>query len=290
MTDVLNVLYASTLLLLTALGLAIIFGLMGIINLAHGEFLMLGAYGALVTTTVTGSFWVALIVAPLLVAAVSAIVEVTIMRRLYQRPLETIVASWGLGIVLRQAMEILAGREFRNVQNPLPGAISLAGTDFPTYRVFVVCIVLILVAGLLLLQRRTRLGVLAQAVREKPDLAATVGIDTKRVYITTFAAGSALAALAGVLLAPTVNVFPGMGPPFVIGAFLVVLVAGVGSVLAVVAAALVLGLTQTVLADVYSPVAGSLGLLVIAVIAMRLLPQGLSGLSAPVLRKQRVAS
>lgn len=291
MADVLNVLYASTLLILTALGLAIVFGLMGVINLAHGEFLMLGAYGALITTNITGSFWIGLIAAPLVVAAASGIVEIVVMRRLYQRPLETIVATWGLGIVLRQVVEILAGRDFRNVQNPLPGAISLFGTEFPVYRLLVVCIVGVVVAGLVALQRWTRFGVLAQAVREKPELAATIGIDTKRVYVATFAAGSALAALAGVLLAPTVNVYPGMGPSFVIGAFLVVLVAGVGSILAVVGAGLLLGMAQTFLADAYSPVAGSLGLLVVAVVAMRLLPDGLSGLSTRVMRKQhRVAT
>src|SRR5215469_13916472 len=158
MIEVLNAGYAAVLLLLIAFGLAIVFGLMGVVNLAHGEFLMLGAYAALITTTELGSFWPSLITAPLLVGAMALVVESGLMRRLYQRPLETILATWGLAIVLRQGVEAVAGPDFRNVPNPLPGSAVVLGVEYPRYRLAVIALTLVIIVGLYVLQRTTRAG------------------------------------------------------------------------------------------------------------------------------------
>jgi branched-chain amino acid transport system permease protein/urea transport system permease protein len=237
---------------------------------------MLGAYAALITTTELGSFWPSLITAPLLVGAMALVVESGLMRRLYQRPLETILATWGLAIVLRQGVEAVAGPDFRNVPNPLPGSAAVLGVEYPRYRLAVIALTLVIIVGLYVLQRTTRAGLVARAVILNPPLAGTLGINVRRVYQATFALGSALAGLAGALLAPTVNVFPEMGPPFVVNAFLAVLVGGSGSMPGLVSACLLLGVVQSTLSRYESPVAGTVGFLVVAVLTLRFLPHGLT--------------
>lgn len=281
MDYVLNAAYASLLLMLVALGLSIVFGVMGVINLAHGEFVMLGAYGAVATTSVFGSFWLSLLLAPVAVAVVGGLIERVLIRRLYRRPLETIVATFGLAIILREAIRQVAGSDFRNVSDPIRGSVSILGDDFPAYRLVVMGIVIALVAIIGLLQSQTRLGLIARAVIQNPELAGALGIDVNVVYRVTFALGSALAAVAGVLVAPTVNVFPDMGPAFVISAFLAVLVGGLGSLRGLVAAVVLLGTVQYVLSQIFTPVAGGIGLLVIAIGALRFMPGGLARVAAP---------
>jgi branched-subunit amino acid ABC-type transport system permease component len=223
-----------------------------------------------------GSFWLSLLIAPIAVAVIAMAIEVTIIRRLYRRPLETIVATWGLAIVIREVVRLVLGSDYRSVANPVPGAASVLGTDFPRYRLIVIGFVLVIVGVLYLVQRRTRVGVIARAVIANPDLAAGLGVNVSLVYALTFAFGGALAGLAGVLLSPGVNVFPDMGPPFVITAFLAVLVGGLGSLGGLVAAAILLGSVQSTLAQWINPVSGAIVLLVVAVLTLRALPDGLS--------------
>jgi len=275
MIEVLNATYTILVLLMVAFGLAVIFGLMGVINLAHGEFLMLGAYAALITTNTLGSFWPSIIVGPLLVGVAALVVERGLMRRLYQRPLETILATWGLAIVIRELVRAVAGPDFRNVPNPLPGAATIFGADYPRYQLAVMGFTLVVLVGLYVAQRTTRAGLIVRAVIQNPQLAGTMGINVKRVYQSTFVLGSALAGLAGVLLAPSVNVFPQMGPPFVINAFLVVLVGGLGSIPGLVGSSVLLGAVQSTLSRYENSVTGTVGLVIVAVLVLRFLPQGL---------------
>jgi len=281
MNYVLNAAYASSLLMMVALGLAVVFGLMGVINLAHGELLMLGSYGAVVTTSVFSSFWLSLLLAPAVVAIVGVLIEQLLIRRLYRRPSETIVATFGLAIILREAIRQVAGSDFRNVGDPIRGSVSVFGTHYPSYRLLVMGAVVALVAVVYAIQSRTRLGLIARAVIQNPELAGTLGIDVNIVYRITFALGAALAAVAGVLVAPTVNVFPDMGPAFVISAFLAVLVGGLGSLRGLVAAVILLGTTQYVLSQLFSTVTGAIGLVLIAIAALRFLPDGLASVGAP---------
>lgn len=276
MDYVFNAAYASLLLLLVTLGLAVVFGLMGVINLAHGEFLMLGAYGSVITVNVFGSFWLSLVLAPVAVAAIAVVIERGLIRRLYQRPLETIVATFGLAIIIRELVRQLAGSDFRNVTDPVQGSVTLLGAQFPTYRLVVMGIVVVIVASIWLVQAKTRYGLVARAVIQNRDLARTLGIDVNAVYRITFALGAALAAVAGVLVAPTVNVFPGMGTSFVVSGFLAVLVGGLGSLPGLIAAVTVLATSQYFISQISTPVAGAMGLLILAVASLRLLPDGLS--------------
>lgn len=276
MVYLLNAAYVTLLLLLVTLGLAVVFGLMGVINLAHGEFLMLGAFGAVFSTSVLGSFWWGLLVSPAAVAGIAALIEATLIRRLYQRPLETIVATFGLAIILREGVKQVAGADFRNITEPVSGSVTVLGAQFPTYRLFVMGMVVLIVASLIVLQRKTRLGLVARAVIQNPELAAAVGVDVNVVYRYTFALGAALAAMAGLLVSPTVNVSPDMGTAFVISAFLAVLVGGLGSVGGLIAAVALLATTQYALSQFFTPVAGTMGLLLLAIVALRFLPEGLS--------------
>lgn len=278
MAEALNALYGSAVFLSAATGLAIVFGLMGVINLAHGEFLMLGAYVALVVTEATSHFWLGLLIAPIAVALISLPIERVLMRRFYARPLETIVVTAGLAIVLQQLVNKAFGSEFRRIPSPLPGSFSLLGATFPRYRLLVIAVAFAVVLALWTIQRRTLLGLRARAVMQNPQLADGLGIDTGRAYQVTFAVGSALAGLAGALIAPTASVFPGMGTPFVISAFLVVLVGGLGSLGGMTTAAVLLGVTQSVLSGMVTPVAGLIGVVACSVIFMRILPEGLAGL------------
>jgi branched-chain amino acid transport system permease protein/urea transport system permease protein len=261
---------------MVAFGLAVVFGLMGVINLAHGEFLMLGAYGAVFTTQVLGSFWLALLVSPLLVACIGVVVERGLVRRLYQRPLDTIVATFGLAIILRELVRYFAGSDFKSVADPLDGAVSVLGADFSAYRLVVIGIVLVVLAAMFLVQRNTRGGLVAKAVIKNPELAASMGIDIKVVYRNTFALGAALAAVAGVLVAPTVNVYPDMGIVFVIPAFLAVLVGSVGSLSGLTVAVFGLATLQYVTAQVSSPLMGIIALLLVSIAALRFMPDGIA--------------
>src|SRR6266542_1405822 len=274
MIDLLNVIFAILLLLLIASGLAVIFGLLGIINFAHGEFLMLGAFAALWMTK-HGPFWMALLAAPAFLAACSLIIEAGLIRRLYQRPLAAILATWGLGIVIREAMKLGVGPEFRSIRNPLPGTLQILGTPFPRYRLALMGIVVAVFLILALFVKFTRLGLVTRAVIENPELAAGLGVNVTQTYRVTFALGSALAGIAGALVSPLVTIHPQMGPGFLVNGFLAVIVGGPGSLGGLAGSAAALGTSQRLMARDVSPVAGSITILLLAVVLMRFRPLGL---------------
>lgn len=274
MIVLLNVSFSVLLLLLLASGLAVIFGLMGIINFAHGEFLMLGAFAAFWTTRFA-PFWLALVVAPLVVAAVAVLIEAGLIRRLYRRPVESILATWGLSIVIREGMKALVGPEPRSIHDPIGGTIDIFGATYPRYRLVVMAAIILLFLLLIGLSRATRLGTIARAVIESPDLAASQGVNVARTYRVTFALGAALAGIAGALVSPLVAIHPEMGPTFVVNGFLAVVVGGPGSLGGLLAAAGLLGSSQSLAVQYLSPATGTIVVLLFAVVLMRIRPLGL---------------
>jgi urea ABC transporter permease protein UrtB len=274
-TDLLNGISQILILAMIGSGLAVIFGVMGIINLAHGEFYMLGAFTVVALESLGLGFWVGLVAAPVLVGLASLVVEGTVIRWLYKRPIESLLATAGLSLVLQQLVEIVAGKGFHNVDNPLPGSTSILGAEYPTYRLVVVAVCIAALAAAYVWLARSSAGTRIRAAMENAEMASALGINTRRVYRTTFAVGAGLAGLAGALVAPLLSVQPDMGVTVAVDAFLVVIVGGVGSLLGVLAGALSLGTVQSVVQDLTDPVVGRAAILAAAIILIRFRPRGI---------------
>jgi urea transport system permease protein len=268
----------GSILLLIALGLAIIYGTMGVINLAHGEFVMLGAYAAWALRTTAGiGLLPGLPLIFLAVAALGWVIERTVIRHLYRRPLDTILATWGIGVMLQQIVRLLAGGELRYVPLPeyLSRPVSLLGQEVSGYRVFVFFGVAALFALTWFLVNRTSQGMRLRAVVQDPAIASAFGINAGRVYAATFAYGAGLAGLAGALVAPLKSVSPEMGTGYVVDAFMVVVVGGVQSLFGAVASAALLGQASGVLGFLSNDTVAQALVLLAVVVLIRFRPQGL---------------
>jgi len=272
--DVLNGV-ASLILLCT--GLAIIFGMMRIINLAHGEFLMLGAYATVVSTNSGVNIWVAmLVVAPLFVGAVSLVVERCLIRFLYGRLVDTMLATWGLSLFIVGLVTTIYGNTIQGVPTPL-GGFSIGAYRSSLYTLFLVAMAALLLAAAWAVLRYTRLGLIARATMQNPNMAAALGVSPNRVYMATFAVGAAITGLAGGLLAPVSGVVPTMGAAYVAKAFIAVVGGGSAILAGTASAAGLFGFINQMAAYLTTPVFGEVTLFVSAIILIRVLPQGISG-------------
>ena len=263
-------------LFLVSLGLVITFGLMGIINLAHGEFFMLGAYTVVVGTDLGLPLVVTLIATPFVVGAFGVLIEATIIRRLYARPLDTLLATWGLSLVIRQIVTIVLGARQRGIDALFSGTVTILGVEYPIYRIFVMTMAVLIGAGFFWIVFRTDFGVKLRAVIRNRDIASALGVDSRRVDALTFAGGAGVAALAGAIVSPLGTVNPNMGLPWLIDSFLVVIVGG-ESALGPVVGAVFVGGAESTLSFFIQPVTASMLVLVIAIVALRFRPQGLAG-------------
>jgi urea transport system permease protein len=275
----LDALFYSSTLTLVALGLAVVFGLLGVINIAHGEFVALGAYGLVLGQSAGLGYWGGLLVGVLLAAAAGGITQVVIVRRLQDNLVMTLLAMYGLSLVIREALAWAFGAAGRSAHAPVAGKVSLAGVDYPAYRLLGLLIVFGLVVVLGLLFAKTRVGIISRAVVENRWIAQTVGINVKWVDFTMFALGTGLAGLAGAVLAPTVSVYPAMGQQFLILSFLVVIFTGVDRVrrnlFVVVVGALAIGVLSNVLGLHMRGVVAQIVLLMAVVAIVSVRPQGL---------------
>jgi urea transport system permease protein len=268
----------ASILLLIALGLSIIYGTMGVINLAHGEFVMLGAYTAWALQTYAGiGLLPALVLIFFVVAVLGWIIERGVIRFLYRRPLDTILATWGIGVMLQQIVRLTAGGELRYVQMPdtLAHAVSIFGEETPLYRVFIFFGVGVLFALTWFLIYRTVFGTKLRAVMQDPTVASCFGINADRIYGLTFAYGAGLAGLAGALVAPLKSVSPEMGTTYIVDAFMVVVVGGVQSLFGAVASAALLGEASGVIAFLQNDTMAKAIVLLAIVVLIRFRPQGL---------------
>lgn len=264
-------------LLLSAIGLAVIFGMMGVINLAHGEFMMLGAY----ITTIAATQGVPLALAMLLGAAgvglFGAAVEILVVRRLYGRLLDTVAATWAVGLILSQGTLILTGPSMQGVSSPF-GSFAVGQTSYSWYRVVLGGVAVILLVLLYLLFMKTKFGLRARATIQNPPIAQALGVDTARMYTLTFALGSALAGLAGGLFAPTATIVPFFGTNYIVEAFVTVIVGGANALVGTPLAAGLLGAINAALGTEYGLYIGRVGLLLTTIVIIRVLPHGISGL------------
>src|SRR6516162_2941347 len=273
---VIGVLFAVSTLALLALGLAIIFGMMGVLNLAQGEFLMLGAYTVLVASSHGLSVWAGIALAPIVVGLIGVIVERSIIRFLYGRPLDTMLATWGLSLVLVGAVTLIMGPTTEGVATPL-GSFAFGRYSVSVYRIVVIAIS----AGALLAThvtlRYTRAGLVARATMQAPHLVAASGIEPERVYMSTFGLGAALAGLAGSVMAPLTGVVPTLGLAFIAKIFITVIVGGPTVLVGTTSAASVLGLVESAVSYASTPIYGQVAMLTVAMVLLRLLPNGFSG-------------
>jgi len=265
-----NAVSAISILFVTTIGLALIFGVMGVVNLAHGEFLVIGAYAGVLATSWGFSPWVSLLLAPLMLALLALLIEPVLIRYLYGKTMESILATWGLGIVLRQLIEIIFGKAHHQVPYPTTAGIAFQNVQFSYYRIIIMAMAVFLVVLIIWVQRKTSLGVVARAVIDNPSLASSLGINVNKVYRVTFALGAAITGLGGALVAPLVSAYPSMGLSFVADSFLAILAGGTGSLIGLVGSSFLLGTADSVISYLADPVWGGIVFILLAVTVMTL--------------------
>ena len=275
----------AAVLTITAVGLSIVFGVMRVVNVAHGEFVMLGAVVAWFAASLIGghpalAFAAALIVSPLVVGAVAVLGDRLVLKRLDYNPEATIVATIGMLYIIQQGVLLTYGPDARAVEAPFRYIIRLPWFGYPGYKLFVIAAAVVLLAGLWLLINRTRIGLVMRAAEFDPETATAFGIPVGRVRSGVFAFGAMLAALAGVLVVPIQQAHYLMGADPVLLSFIVVIIGGLGSIQGTVVAAILIGLSDGILSVAFSPTTAKIvsTLLVTAVLVFR--PNGLFGTAA----------
>ena len=274
---------ASSVLLLAAIGLAITFGVMGVINMAHGEMVMLGAYATYVVqlflppSLQSWSLAFAIPAAFLVAAIVGVAIERLIIRYLYTRPLETLLATWGVSLILQQAVRSIFGPNNRLVTNPpfMSGAFHVGGLEITTNRLWIIVLSILVFVGLQLVLRATPFGLQMRAVTQNRRMAAAMGISTSRVDMLAFALGSGVAGIAGVALSQIDNVSPNLGQGYIIDSFMVVVFGGVGNLWGTAFGALLIGVANKILEPLIGAVQGQIVLLIIIILFIQKRPRGL---------------
>jgi branched-chain amino acid transport system permease protein len=280
---------------LAAVGLAIIFGIMGVINLAHGEFIMVGAYATTLANIRAGlPLPVAMLVGVVVAAAFGLVVERVIIsgsvpnalsqrflgrdviEPLYDRLADSMVATWGLSLVMVQGIRITLGNSLDQIGTPL-GKIAYSGFSYSTYRVLLAGVAVCLLALTYYVFTRTEYGMRARATIQSEETARALGVDTERTYMTTFAIGSGLAGLTGALYAPTITMVPTLGGSFLVEAFVAVVVGGSSVVLGTLLAGGLLGSINALFSNLVGTFFGRIALLVTAIVMLRFLPNGITG-------------
>ena len=263
-------------LVLLSMGLAVIFGTRGIINLAHGEFIMLGAYIALrLTTAHEWPFVAAIVASTMTLGAFGLIVERLIVRWLYGRILDCMLATWGLSLILIQLVTNLYGSSVPGMAIPL-GGFQIGGYTQSIYSAVLIGLAVVSVGVLYVVMRRSSFGLRSRATSRVPAMAEAVGVDTARMDMLTFAIGSAAAGFAGAVLAPYLGVSPTMGQNVIAQVFLTVVIGGANFMVGMPFASALLGGTGSALSSAFSAIVGQIGLLAVAIVVIRFLPNGLT--------------
>lgn len=280
LAQLLNGLQYGLLLFLIASGLTLVFGVLGVINLAHGSLFMVGAYLAFVVTKTTGSLWLALPAGILGGAILGAVLERGLFRHFYKREhLDQVLLTFALILLFEEARSFLVGNDFHSV--PVPALFDFSvpitsGFSYSGYRFFVIAVCLLLAGLLFYWIERTKMGAIIRASSEKPEMVDVLGIDARRVHLTIVALGTALAMTAGVLAGPLYSVYPGMGDGFLIISFVVVVIGGLGSVSGAFWSALLIGMVDT-LGKAYAPAVAGLAIYVLMAAVLLWRPTGLFG-------------
>ena len=273
----LEIVYMIAFLALISAGLAIVFGMMRVINLAHGEFLMLGGYATIFCLKLGINIYVAmLIVAPIVVGAVGLLVERLIVRFLYGRMIDTMLATWGLSLLLIGLVSTFIGRDPVGVPLPLPG-YRLGDYQMGGYNLFIIAVAAVLTFSLWLALRYTRIGLIARGAMQSAEVVASLGYNPSIVYMLTFTAGAALSGLAGGVLAPLIGLLPAVGGLYIAKAFITVIIGGAAVIAGTLSTAATFGTVFQIVSFASTPIIGELAILALAIVLLRLMPQGITG-------------
>ena len=263
---------------LAAFGLAIIFGLIGVINLGHGAMLTLGAYFTWACTSAGVPFVVAVVVAAAGVGVIGLLLEHLVIRHFYDRPFETLLLTWGFFLIATEVIKLVFGTDFRNVTNPLPLAFNLGPIAVPAYRTAVAGFSLLLLGATALVLYRTSLGIRIRALIQNREMASLLGLDIGRTYKLVFAAGALVAGLAGALISPMLSVDPYIGNVYLVRSFFVVTVGGLGALLGgTLIGSFFIGGAETIIALGSSQAFAQTVVFALAIVVLRFRPQGFLG-------------
>ena len=272
-----QVVYSIALLALISAGLAVVFGMMRVINLAHGELMMVGGYATIMAVRGGINIYVAmLVVAPLAVGILGLVIERLVIRFLYGRLIDTMLATWGLSLFLIGLATLIFGNTTTGISPPIQG-FAIGNYQINGYNLFVIVVTIIMLAAIYAVLAGTRWGLIARGAMQRSDMASALGYNPDTVYMVTFFAGSALTGLAGGVLAPLVGLVPTSGAQYIAKAFITVISGGASMIAGLLSSATLLGLISEVFTFSVNSMVGEIALLVAAVILLRLLPQGITG-------------
>lgn len=273
----LEILYMIAFLVLSSMGLAVVFGMMRVINLAHGEFVMLGGYTTLACYEAGLNIFLAmLIVAPIVVGVIGLIVERVVVRWLYGRMIDTMLATWGLSLLFVGLVTMVFGSSAKGVATPIPG-YQMGDYLMGGYNLFIIAITIVLVCLMWIVLKHTRVGLVARGAMQNPEVASSLGYNPKTIYMLTFTAGAALSGLAGGILAPLTGLLPSSGGAYIAKAFITVITGGAAILSGVLSSGFLFGTINQLVSFGANPVMGEIAMLVLAIILLRLMPQGITG-------------
>ncbi|TNE38254.1 MAG: branched-chain amino acid ABC transporter permease [Alphaproteobacteria bacterium] len=273
---VVETVYIIASLVLISAGLAIVFGMMKVINLAHGEFMMMGGYATITAVHLGVNIYVAmLVIAPLVVGLIGLVVERLVIRYLYGRLVDTMLATWGLSLFFVGGVTMIFGNTTTGISTPIAG-VSVGDYQINGYNFFIIIVAALLVLAIWLVLKGTRIGLIARGTMQRADMADALGYSPDRIYMATFFAGSAISGLAGAVLAPLVGLVPSSGGNYIAKAFITVIAGGPSVIAGLLSSSTIFGVVNQFFTFAISPVFGEVALLVAAVILLRLLPQGIT--------------
>jgi urea transport system permease protein len=273
--QIMNTAVIIGILCLVSLGLGIIYGLMNVINLAHGEFVMIGAYGLVIANIAGLNVWLGYLIAPIVAGLVGLLVERGLVQFLYKRPFDSLLATWGVSLILVQLARLIFGPAPQAVATPIEGAVNLFGMPYAKYRLFVLGVSVVLTVIVLIVFRYPTFGIKTRAVFQDAEMAKSLGIRAPRIYSAAFVIGAALAGFAGALVAPLLTVQPDMGGPWLVQSFLTVIVGGAGALIGTVGGSAVMGGIQGAVSYFSSSVIAQVITLSIAILVIRIRPNGI---------------
>jgi branched-chain amino acid transport system permease protein len=273
----LEILYMIAFLALISAGLAVVFGMMRVINLAHGEFVMIGGYTTIASIQAGIDIWFAMLVlSPLVVGLIGLIVERVVVRHLYGRMIDTMLATWGLSLLMVGLVTLIFGNTAVSVPAPIQsyqvGAYQMGG-----YNLFIIGIAVLLVLLLWLALRYARVGLIARGAMQNAEVASSLGYNPQKIYMWTFTAGAALSGLAGGVMAPLTGLLPSSGSLYIAKAFITVITGGAAIISGTLASATIFGTINQIVSFGSTPVIGEIAMLALAIILLRLMPQGITG-------------
>ena len=273
----LEILYMISFLALISAGLAVVFGMMRVINLAHGEFVMIGGYTTIACTRAGIDIWFAMLVlAPLVVGILGLVVERIVIRHLYGRMIDTMLATWGLSLLMVGLVTLIFGNTPVSVQAPIK-AYAVGAYQMGGYNLFIIAVAILLMLALWLVLRYTRVGLVARGAMQNADVASSLGYDPQRVYMWTFTAGAAISGLAGGVMAPLTGLLPSSGGLYIAKAFITVITGGATIIAGTLASSIIFGAINQIVSFASTPVIGEIAMLALAIVLLRLMPQGITG-------------